>query len=462
MLGKEISRESGKKENVDPKDIVSYGLGGITATMTNQFKLQFHMNFLSDVAGLPIAKVGIWNMLLTIWDAINDPIIGRVADNTNTKKWGKYRPHMMIASVLLAITTLLMFVVPNFSTNGKLTYYVIILALFSIFSTQFTVPWQALNSVMSQDTHQRNLLLTSRQFVGVFATSAVGIFVLPVVNRFSNIETGWFLAAFIVGISSVLCGFLSANAAKKKDYYNSIPNADAISLREQSRIIFKSPPLLITSLLLGCIYLGISINSVINIYYLQHVVNNIKILPVMSLIRIISSLALLPFMPALMKRFGKMGVLSGSMFIYALPSIWLFVLREGATANQVILISSIKSMAIAYANVCCFALIPDCTDYTELHFGNAHAGFVNAVATFVRKFVGSFATLIVGVMLELSGYVANTKVSNSVVETILNINIFVPILLFFFVLFLVKLYPITPEYSREMRGRLVMIRKKRN
>lgn len=461
MQASRRNQESSREENLHPGDILKYGLGGITATMTNQFKLQFHMNFLSDVAGLPIAKVGIWGMLLTIWDAINDPIIGRLADNTNSKRWGKYRPHMLIGSVLLAITILLMFVVPNFSENGKLVYYIVTLALFSIFSTQFTVPWQALNSVMSQDAHQRNLLLTSRQFVGVFATSAVGLFVLPVVNQFANVRTGWLYAASIVGIMSIICGVLSAHAAKKKDYYNSIPNQGKVDLRGQIQVIFKNPPLIICSLLLGCIYLGISINSVINIYYLQHVVNNVKILPLMSLIRIITSLIFLPFMPALMKRFGKTRVLSTSMLVYALPSIALFILREGASINQVILISSIKAMAIAYANVCCFSLIPDCTDYTELHFGNAQAGFVNAIGTFVRKFVGSFATLIVGVLLELSGYMANTKASKSVVETILNINIFVPVFLFFFVVVLVRLYPITPTYSNEMRKKLQLIRGQR-
>jgi len=446
------------EDKMSPGDILSYGVGGITATMTNQFKLQFHMNFLSDVAGMPILTVGAWSMLLTIWDAINDPIIGRLADRTNTRRFGKYRPHMMMGSIFLAFTLLMMFSVPNLSMTGKLIYYIFALAIFSVFSTQFTVPWQALNSVMSQDAHQRNLLLTSRQFVGAFATSAVGLFVLPVVERFENPRTGWLAAAAIVGVAAVICGFLSANGAKKKDYYNSLPTPKGVRAKGQMQMIFQNRALLIACLLRGGVYLGISLNSVINLYYLRYVVKNVDILPTISLIRIITGFAFLPFMPALMRRFGKAKVLGAGMLLYALPAAWLFFLRENATPFQVIVMSSVKSVGITYANVCCFALVPDCTDYTELNFGTAQAGFINAIGTFVRKFVGSFATLIVGGLLELAGYVGGAAMTAPVVEMILNINIWSPILLCALCILLIFLYPITPAYAVEMRKKLRELR----
>lgn len=85
-------QEDQRDRKMSKGELVSYGLGGVASTMPSQFKTAYAMNFMSDVAGLHVGAVGILNTLLIIWDAINDPIIGGIADRTNTKRWGKYRP----------------------------------------------------------------------------------------------------------------------------------------------------------------------------------------------------------------------------------------------------------------------------------------------------------------------------------------------------------------------------------
>lgn len=212
-----------RTDKLTPGDVISYGLGGAASTMPSQYKTSFAMNFMTDVAGLNITVVGAFTMLLTIWDAINDPIIGGLADRTNTKRWGKYRPHMMMGSICWAIVLLLLFFVPDFSDNGKLVYYICILVFYSVFYTQFTVPWQALNSVMSTDPDQRNLLLTSRQLVGFVAGSVVGIITMPIVGAFADPRTGYLVATAVVSIICIVTGMISAHGARKKDYHNSIP-----------------------------------------------------------------------------------------------------------------------------------------------------------------------------------------------------------------------------------------------
>lgn len=446
------------KQKLAAGDIISYGLGGVTATMTNQFKLQFHMSFLSDVARLPVALVGAWSMVLTLWDAVNDPLVGRLADRTNTRRFGKYRPHMMVSSILLAVTIFCMFSVPNLSQGGKLAYYVVMLALFSTFITQFTVPWQALNSVMSRDAHQRNLLLTSRQLVGAFSSSAVGLFTLPVVFSFANQQQGWQAAALIVCAATVACGLLSANGAKKMDYHNAIPTPEKMHVKGQFGIIFKNRPLIIASLLLGVVYLGISINSVVSVYYLKYVVRNVGIQPVIALINIVVGLVFLPFLPALMRRFGKTGVLLEGMAVYVSAALWLLAVRENATPIQIFIMSALKTSGITCANVCCFALIPDCTDYTELRFGSVQPGFISSVSTFVRQFCGAFSTLIVGTLLQLAGYVADVEASRPVVNMILGINIAIPLALFVAAIVLVRLYPINRAYAAKMHRELRALR----
>lgn len=122
-------------------ELISYGLGGRGKHgMPSQFKTSYVMNFMSDVAGLHVGAVGILNTLLIIWDAINDPIIGGIADRTNTKRFGKYRPHMMMGIVLWAVIMIMLFTVPNLPETGTWIYYIIALLFYSVFYTQFTVP----------------------------------------------------------------------------------------------------------------------------------------------------------------------------------------------------------------------------------------------------------------------------------------------------------------------------------
>ena len=132
--------EDQRDRKMSKGELVSYGLGGVASTMPSQFKTAYAMNFMSDVAGLHVGAVGILNTLLIIWNAINDPIIGGIADRTNTKRWGKYRPHMIMGILLWAVIMVMLFTVPNFSETGMWIYYIVALLLYSVFYTQFTVP----------------------------------------------------------------------------------------------------------------------------------------------------------------------------------------------------------------------------------------------------------------------------------------------------------------------------------
>ena len=447
-----IQREN-DGDRVSKGEIIAYGLGGFAGTLPNQFRMQFHMNFMTDVAGLNIGTVGVWTMLLSVWDAINDPIVGRLVDRTETR-WGKYRPHMVAGSLCWAITILLLFCIPPLAETGRMAYYVVIMALFAVFYTQFTVPWQALNSVMSRDVHQRNLLLTSRQLVGAVATSAVGLFVVPVVFRFQDVQQGWLSAAGIVALLCAVCGCCAAWSARRMDYQGSIPTPKQTHLRDQLLQLAQIKAVLCAALLLGVVNLGISINAAVSMYYLKYIVGNVDLLTVISLIKIILTLLVIPVLPFLLRRFGKLNMLLFGMVLQGLSAVALAILREGATPMQVIIMSTITTLGLTYANTCCFALIPDCTDYTELHFGSAQAGLINATGTFMRQFFGAFSSLIVGSLMALVGYDADLPVTAPIRAMILHIKVWIPLLLLILTLVLIRQYPITRDYGRKMREEL--------
>lgn len=434
-------------------ELVSYGLGGVASTMPSQFKTSYAMNFMSDVAGLHVGAVGILNTLLIIWDAINDPIIGGIADRTNTRRFGKYRPHMIVGILLWAVIMVMLFSVPSLSQTGLWAYYIIALLLYSVFYTQFTVPWQALNSAMTHDPQERNLMLTCRQYGGFIAGAVVGVITIPIVQSSSDPRTGWLISVGIVCLTMIITGLCAANGAKRVDYYNSLPTPEKVHFKSQLGLVVKNRAVVCAALLLGTVTLVNTMSSALSLYYLRCVVDNLALKSIFSLISLGISLVFIPMMPMILKKVGKIRTVLIGMILIALQSVWLFIRREYAADWEVITLSFISSLGFMCSNVAVLSMIPDCTDYTEWKFGTAQAGFINATITFMKKFCSSFSTTIVGVALAAVNYNAS-ETTQDVIDMILNLKIIYPVVLLVFTLILLRLYPITPEFARNMRAEL--------
>lgn len=445
--------EDQRDRKMSKGELVSYGLGGVASTMPSQFKTAYAMNFMSDVAGLHVGAVGILNTLLIIWDAINDPIIGGIADRTNTKRWGKYRPHMIMGILLWAVIMVMLFTVPNFSETGMWIYYIVALLLYSVFYTQFTVPWQALNSAMTRDPQERNLMLTCRQYGGFIAGAVVGVITIPIVQRSADPRTGWLISVGIVCVTMIITGLCAANGAKRVDYYNSLPTPEKIHFKSQLGLVIHNRAVICAALLLGAVTLVNTMSSALSLYYLRCVVENMSLKAIFSLVSLGISLVVIPMMPAMLRKFGKIKTVFIGMLVILLQSIWLLVRREFATDLEVIGMGFVGSLGFVFANVAVLAMIPDCTDYTEWKFGTAQAGFINATITFMKKFCSSFSTMIVGVALASVGYSAS-ETSQEVIDMIVNLKIAYPIVLMIVTVILVKLYPITPAFVKTMRAEL--------
>ena len=446
-------QEDQRDRKMSKGELVSYGLGGVASTMPSQFKTAYAMNFMRDVAGLHVGAVGILNTLLIIWDAINDPIIGGIADRTNTKRWGKYRPHMIMGILLWAVIMVMLFTVPDLPETGMWIYYIVALLLYSVFYTQFTVPWQALNSAMTRDPQERNLMLTCRQYGGFIAGAVVGVITIPIVQKSADPRTGWLISVGIVCVTMIITGLCAANGAKRVDYYNSLPTPEKIHFKSQIGLVIHNRAVICAALLLGAVTLVNTMSSALSLYYLRCVVENMGLKAVFSLVSLGISLVVIPMMPAMLRKFGKIKTVFIGMFVILLQSIWLLVRREYATDLEVIGMGFVGSLGFVFANVAVLAMIPDCTDYTEWKFGTAQAGFINATITFMKKFCSSFSTMIVGVALASVGYSAS-ETSQEVIDMIVNLKIAYPIVLMIVTVILVKLYPITPAFAKTMRAEL--------
>lgn len=433
-------------------DIIAYGFGGIATTLIATVKQQFSMKFMTDVAGVSAAAIGVVMMLITIFDAINDPLIGGVADRMNTR-YGKYRPMMVAGVFMLGIAMIMQFTVPNFGQTSLIVYYAIAMTLYSVAFTATCIPWQALNSVMSDDSDQRNLLLASRQFLGFFAAGIVGVITLGLVSALGDGKQGWFWASVIYAAVSIASMCVAANGAKKKDYKDSIPMPAKMSSKLQLSTLLKNKALIVAGLVFGIYTMASWIVSTAQIYYFESVIGDISLVASTSFVMLIGNFLIVPLMPWLIRRVGKVGAIVVGMVLTLLRPI--VVILTGSTSIPLIFtISCINAFGSVIANFAILSLIPDCTDYSEYHTGLAGAGLVNSAITFMQKFGGSFSTVIVGFALSSANYTAGAVVTDQVKSAIVNTMTWIPLVISVIAVLLLKFYPITTEYGIKMRKEL--------
>ncbi len=187
---------------------VGYSLGDSAANFVFMTMILFQTNFYTDVFGLAAGTAAAVFLLARLWDAVVDPIVGVLADRTQSR-WGKFRPWILFTAAPWCVAMVLAYTTPKgWSTTAMVAYAAITnILLMSIYSMN-NMPYAALGGVMTGDVNER-AKLNSYRFVAVNAAQfIVGGFTLPLVAKFAighDRQYGWQMTMTIwAGVCLVL------------------------------------------------------------------------------------------------------------------------------------------------------------------------------------------------------------------------------------------------------------------
>src|SRR5512140_3236914 len=162
-----------------------YSAGDSAANFVFMTMVLFQLNFYTDVFGLTATTAAAILLWPRLWDAVADPIVGILADRTNTR-WGKFRPWILFTSIPWFVVMILAYTTPQgWSMTSLIAYAAITNTLLMSIYSMNNMPYAALGGVMTGDVGER-AQLNSYRFIAVNAAQfIVGGFTLPLVARFA-------------------------------------------------------------------------------------------------------------------------------------------------------------------------------------------------------------------------------------------------------------------------------------
>lgn len=409
---------------------IGYGFGDMSSSMFWKIFSYYLPFFYSNIFGLSLAHAGTLVLVTKLYDAVSDPVMGLIADRTNTR-WGKYRPYLLWIAIPFAVAGVLAFFTPQTDnyTFKHVYAYVTYILMMTVY-TAINVPYGAMLGVMTDDSREKSVFSSFRMFfafIGSFI--AMGSFEQLLKLRQSIVGTlpaewtladstpaDWTIAVSVIGIVCAVLFILSfvmtrervteAEMAKEPVRENSDEIAKTSVAEDLKALVANGPWWMllgggIAILLFNCVRGGAAA------YYFADVLgtNAIFTLALFLTVGEISQLVGVVVTVPVSEKIGKKATFLLVLVAVTVLSIIVAFLPETPAGMWALLVSQILiCIAIGINSPLLWSMFADVADYSELKNGRASTGLIFSSSSMAQKFGAAFGSAIVLWVLMAFGY----------------------------------------------------------
>ncbi len=448
---------------------LAYGAAGAVDTWTSSLPNQLMMPVYVVGLGLSPHFVSLATFLFRLWDAILDPLMGWISDNTRTR-WGRRRPYLVAGALLAGLWFPMMWMAPaTWGDQAKFAWLLGSGLILYLFFTIWAMPYQSLLLELTPDYHERTSVSSYRAFFQKCAGFVVGwAWFLTQLPFFRDPETGKpdtlrgaIALASLMGLLVILVGSLPGFVVKER-FYKAASRQAKIRLRDSLRWTFTSRPFLIlagfTILFVGGTNVSIGLGFYVRLYHVAQgdQVLAAKLVGTEATLMMIVGFIAIPTCQALSRHFGKIRVLFG-----AVATVMLAMGTKWWTYNPTYpWVSVVNSAFLGLAATAIWQLIPplnaDIVDDDELRtrerregaFASAYSWFVKAALSVGLALGGPLAVWCGFEVAKGEAQAASALLAMRVCYTLL------PASLLGLSLFLLWRFPLTPARMMAIRAEL--------
>ena len=433
------------------KEKLGYACGDVASNFYWRIFDVFLFIFFTDVFGISAATVGTMMLVTRLIDAFSDPMMGALADRTQTC-FGKFRPYLLWGILPMIAAGILTFTVPDLDSQGKAIWAYASYILMMLAYTFINVPYGALLGVITDNTQDRTTL-TSFRFIGAFSGGTLVAYFTPELVSWlgaGDEAKGWQLTMVVYGVAAGCLFVLSFLATKER--IQPPKNQQTPVIQDLKDLIGNRPWIVLFALAL-IIMLTITLRASSGTFYFKYYVGREDLIGAFATTYMLSLAVGAAITPMLTRWFDKRRLLLALMLIVAVLSAAFYFVPNDQILLMFVL-QTLIGLALGPKSPLVFSMYADTADFSEWRTGRRATAMIFSAAAFSQKVGGAIAGAIMGWLLASLGYVANQVQSADSEQGIVWLMTIIPSAFAFVAVWVVSRYPLDQSQLNDIQAAL--------
>lgn len=393
------------KQSVDTRNRITFGLGTIGRDMLYSLVSMYLIFYLTDI--LQTDSKTLWwltgiILFARIFDALNDPIMGTIVDNTRSR-FGKFKPWILIGALLSGVFTILLFTDMNLSGSAYAVAFAIIYIGWGISFTVNDISYWSMMPSLSMDQKVR-------EKIGAFARicANIGLFtvvagIVPITTAlgesFGSMKQAYFV--FTIAVVVIMWIGQSITLFGVREPRDLFKNQETTTLKGMIMAIFRNDQLLYTAISMALFMIGYVTTTSFGLYFFKYAYGDEGMYAIFAVILGVAQITALALFPMFSKRFPRRRLYQGATVMVVLGYIVFFF----SPMNMIFIGTAglLLFMGQAFIQLLMLVFLADTIEYGQWKLGRRNDSVSFSLQPFINKMGGAVASGITGATVIISG-----------------------------------------------------------
>ena len=388
-----------------------------------QFKSLYYMFFLTNVLGIGIATAGTVFAIGTVWDAVNDPLIGYSALNHKFKSGEKIRPYILV-SIPWAVSIVMLFTPFGGTEVIKALIALIIYFIFEALNTYCSIPYNGMGAVATNRDEDRRSLNAYRNIGGCMGTAVGALACLPLLKLLGAMDqngnlsetggrTGFMKAAMIMGVICII-GALVHYFTTRERVYQVEQSEERISFKEVLRMLLSYGSFVRNTIYIICYGCINTLLLTCITYYATYVLGSTASATPIQAAYLVVSLGMTFVVGIIDRKFGRRKCMMIGAAFYIISKIWFII--DPSNPASMYFNAAATGVGVSISFVMFNTNRNNIVDLVEDREGKRLDSMVATVDNLAAKLTQSLVTWLMGLFLAHAGFDAALTVQPDTVE----------------------------------------------
>ncbi len=369
-----------------------------------------YMNFLILIENIPVLYATVIILIGKLWDAVTDPIMGRMSDSTRSR-FGRRRIYFLIGIIPVILSFIMLFYSFGIqSIAGKTVYHCFAYMFFGTALTIVMIPYNAVLSDITSDYNERTSFTTVRMMMSGAAALVCAVVPNLIIKSIGGDvngpaqKKGYLAMAVILSIIFGICWLLTFLGTKER---KDLPPPEKNTLRDFFSAL-KSKPYRNYLGIFIAFQIAIDLVLALFIFYVDLVILRYKSYELLVGALLVSSIVFLLLQSGIAKKKGKVFPLFIGFPIWIATALMFIFVTRDTPIYVLVIFAVLIAVGASAGNLSVWSMLTDIFDIDEIVTGKRREGIFSGMTTFMGKFSSGVSIFILGAGLKLFGFDQNT------------------------------------------------------